>query len=220
MQSSIQHKINGNTFWLSPERCIYWEEQKALILSDLHFGKTGHFRKAGIGVPQSVFKEDLQRLFAQVQFYKPQQLIIVGDMFHSKENKEMELFKRWRNDIPQTAIHLVKGNHDILDNNFYNDAAIGISPGCLQVGAFGFIHDPSAICNEPETADYYFTGHIHPGIHISSGSRQSLSFPCYYFGGQYAILPAYSKFTGYVIIKPKRQDAVYAVVNKSLVQVQ
>jgi hypothetical protein len=34
-------------FWLSPERVIYWEDEKALILSDSHFGKTGHFRKSG-----------------------------------------------------------------------------------------------------------------------------------------------------------------------------
>ena len=220
MQSSIPHKINGNTFWLSPERCIYWEEQKSLILSDLHFGKTGHFRKAGIGVPQSVFKEDLQRLFAQVQFYKPQQLIIVGDMFHSKENKEMELFMRWRNDLPETKFLLIMGNHDILHNSFYKEASIEIISDCLQTNGFGFIHDPSAICIEPENASYYFTGHLHPGVTLRSGSRQSMSFPCYYFGEQYAILPAYSKFTGYVNIKPKRGDAVYAIVNQSLVKVK
>ena len=30
---------------------MFWEEEKALIVSDLHFGKTGHFRKSGIAVP-------------------------------------------------------------------------------------------------------------------------------------------------------------------------
>ncbi len=220
MQQATPHKIKDNTFWLTPERCIYWEEQQVLILSDLHFGKTGHFRKAGIGVPQSVFKEDLQRLFTLIQFYKPTQLIIVGDMFHSVANKEMELFTRWRNDLPATRFQLIKGNHDILNNNFYTAAGIEIMDGCLQTHGFGFIHDPSAICNEPANNDYFFTGHIHPGVRINSGSRQTLSFPCYYFGKEFAILPAYSKFSGYVPVKPKRGDTVYAIVNQSLVKLK
>ncbi|HRH49702.1 MAG TPA: ligase-associated DNA damage response endonuclease PdeM [Panacibacter sp.] len=220
MQPSLRHIIHNNTFWLSSERCIYWEEQQALILSDLHFGKTGHFRKSGIAVPQSVFKEDLQRLFAMVQFYNTRQLIIVGDMFHSHENKEMELFTKWRNDLGGLNIHLIKGNHDILNNSFYSQAGIDLSDCHLQVGNIGFVHDPAAITSELPAADYYFTGHMHPGISMYCGSRQTLSFPCYYFGARYAVLPAYSKFAGFVNIKPKARDNVYAIVNQSLVQVQ
>src|ERR1700704_3572865 len=122
MTVSIPYILNENTFWLSPERCIFWEEEKALIISDLHFGKTGHFRKSGIPVPQSVYKEDLQRLVAQIQYFQPQQLIIVGDLFHSEINKELEFFKRWRINFPQLKVQLIKGNHDILNNSWYQDA--------------------------------------------------------------------------------------------------
>src|ERR1043166_9426044 len=99
MHAPLKHIIHNNTFWLSPERVLFWEEEKALIVSDLHFGKTGHFRKSGIGVPQLVFKEDLQRLLFQIQFFRAQQLIVVGDLFHSIAYKELELFSRWRNDF-------------------------------------------------------------------------------------------------------------------------
>src|ERR1700712_5302648 len=114
------------TLWLSPERCIFWEEEKALILSDLHLGKTGHFRKSGIGVPQNLFKEDLQRLFSQVQFFKPTQLLIVGDMFHSHANKEVDMFLKWRNDLSQLHIRLIRGNHDILAKKMYAGANIEV----------------------------------------------------------------------------------------------
>jgi metallophosphoesterase superfamily enzyme len=50
--------LKQQTLWLSPERCLFWEEDKSLIISDIHLGKSGHFRKAGIGIPQAVFKED------------------------------------------------------------------------------------------------------------------------------------------------------------------
>jgi hypothetical protein len=56
----------GQQIWLSPERCIYWEEQQTLVLSDMHIGKSAHFRKAGIAIPQQVFQEDLHGFFQQV----------------------------------------------------------------------------------------------------------------------------------------------------------
>src|ERR1051325_5912256 len=109
MQAPVLYKLNQQNLWLSAQRMVFWEEEKALIVSDLHFGKTGHFRKSGIPVPQSVYKEDLQRLVSQLQYFQPRQLIVVGDMFHSHANKELELFKKWRHDFPHLVIRLVKG---------------------------------------------------------------------------------------------------------------
>ncbi|MBK7884096.1 MAG: hypothetical protein IPJ81_10085 [Chitinophagaceae bacterium] len=99
MEQFIKHKIHNHTFILSGNRCIFWEEKKSLILSDLHLGKTGHFRKNGIAVPQNIYKDDMHRLVDAIQFFKPGNLIIVGDMFHSRENNEMGLFLKWRNDL-------------------------------------------------------------------------------------------------------------------------
>ena len=220
MEASIPHTIHHNTFWLSSERCIFWEEKKALIIADLHLGKTGHFRKAGIAVPQAVFKEDLHRLFALIQHYRPEQLIVVGDMFHSKANKEIDFFFRWRADLSYLQIHLIKGNHDILQEDWYEKACIKITTQQSVIDKFCFVHDINEIKPEELQESYFFSGHIHPGINVKSRSRQSLSFPCYYFSQQYAVLPAFSKFTGFVTIKPKRSDTIYAIVNQSLVQLQ
>ena len=99
MTLPVLYIIQNNHFWLSPQRCVFWEEEQALILSDLHFGKTGHFRKHGIAVPQTVFQEDMQRLVEQIAYFKPKQIIAVGDLFHSRANKEMDLFIKWRNDF-------------------------------------------------------------------------------------------------------------------------
>ena len=195
MTVSIPYILNKNTFWLSPERCIFWEEEKALVISDLHFGKTGHFRKSGIPVPQHVYKEDLQRLFNQVQFFKPQKLIVVGDLFHSDANKELELFKKWRLDLPGLDIQLVKGNHDILIADWYTQAEINVITENLVVKNFCFRHDFSSSASD-QLSYYTFSGHIHPGIRLNGLARQSLRFPCFYFTESYCILPAFSRFTG------------------------
>jgi len=212
LQASERFIIYQQTLWLSADRCIYWEEQKSLIISDLHFGKTGHFRKSGIAVPQNVYKEDMQRLVNQLQFYKPQQLIVVGDLFHSVANKELDFFKKWRNDFSHLHIQLVKGNHDILKNEWYSEANITVSDNHLHVANFCFVHDISDACTPSPQISYYFSGHIHPCVLLKGLAKQSLSLPCYYFGDNFAVLPAFSKFTGGASIEPKSSDNVFAII--------
>ena len=99
MHVPVLHRIHDQQLWLCAQRAIFWAEEKALIISDVHFGKTGHFRKSGIAVPQAVYKEDLQRLVHLLHYFKPRQLIVVGDFFHSSANSELDLFKKWREDF-------------------------------------------------------------------------------------------------------------------------
>lgn len=254
MAVPVSHTIHDNTFWLLAQRAVYWEQQKTIILADLHLGKTGHFRKEGIAVPQAVFKEDLHRLFDIIQQYKPERLIIAGDMFHSKMNKEVDLFTRWRRDISQLPIHLVKGNHDILHNDHYTHADISVTDCSMFIDKFCFVHDmndveegkvsaipaakkESAATEKPvktkrqKTADcapidnkeseyYYISGHIHPGVVLRTGTRQSICLPCYYFGSTYAVLPAFSAFTGTYPVSPKKNDNVFAILKGGVIKVK
>jgi uncharacterized protein len=217
MQAPVSYKLLKQQLWLSAHRCVFWEEEKALIVSDLHFGKTGHFRKAGIAVPQAVYKEDLQRLVHLIQYFQPRQLIVVGDLFHSHQNKELELFQRWRHDFPDLHIHLVKGNHDILHENWYRQCAIHVAEEELHMGCFRFRHDLEEAA--PNSA-YFFSGHIHPGVRIRGAAKQSLSFPCFYFAKAFCVLPAFSRFTGIALVQPDYEEAVFAIVNDNIVQLQ
>lgn len=222
MQVPVAHKLFQHRFWLSPDRCVFWEEEKALIVSDLHFGKSGHFRKHGIPVPQTVYKNDLQRLVTQLQYFQPAQLIVVGDLFHSHQNKELELFKRWRHDLGGLPIRLVRGNHDILHEQWYREAGIEVIDQALSINNhFHFIHDllPEQMNSTPGK-DYYFSGHLHPGISISGKGRQSLSFPCFYFTRTFCVLPAFGQFTGLAMIRPAADENVFAIVNKQIIQLQ
>jgi DNA ligase-associated metallophosphoesterase len=215
MSTSFHHRLYEQNCWLSPDRTIFWEEERALIVSDLHFGKTGHFRKEGIPMPQGVYKEDLQRLVTQLQYFQPTQLVVVGDMFHSRANKELELFKKWRHDFPHLIIRLIKGNHDILHDDWYKEAGLLVEEETLSMGKFIFRHD---VAGYDQPADsYLFSGHLHPGIRFRGGGRQALHFPCFYFTPSYCILPAFSRFTGLAMIEPNEGDNVFAIVNKSIV---
>ena len=163
MQSPLLHSLHGQTLWLSGERCIFWEEKSALIVSDCHFGKTGHFRKSGIAVPQNVYKEDLQRLVTLLNFFKPQQLIVVGDFFHSRANLELDWFRKWRNEFPILRIILVKGNHDILAKSWYAETGIELVDDRLQIGSFVFSHETC----QKEKNEFVFCGHVHPAMALA-----------------------------------------------------
>ena len=216
MQAPILHTIQHQHLWLTAQRSIFWEEQKALIVSDLHFGKTGHFRKSGIPVPQAVYKEDLQRLVTLLNYFNPSTLIVVGDFFHSHANTELDWFKRWREDLSHLQIILVRGNHDILKDNWYKEAGIELIEKELLIHPFLFTHDK---CMDREDV-YTFCGHIHPGIYLSGLGRQGLRLPCFYFAKDHCILPAFSRFTGTALIDPARNENVFAIVEDKLVQMQ
>ncbi|OQP62115.1 metallophosphoesterase [Niastella vici] len=218
MQAPVSYKLLTQQLWLSAHRYIFWEEEKALIVSDLHFGKTGHFRKSGIAVPQAVYKEDLQRLVHGIQYFQPRQLMVVGDLFHSHQNKELELFQRWRHDFPGLHIHLIKGNHDILHDSWYQQCGIHVTEDELQLGCFRFRHDLDEVTARDDA--YFFSGHIHPGVRIKGAAKQSLSFPCFYFAKAFCVLPAFSRFTGIALVQPDYEENVFAIVNDHIVQLQ
>jgi metallophosphoesterase superfamily enzyme len=67
---------------------------------------------------------------------------------------------------------------------------------------------------------YTFSGHIHPGIKIRGAGKQSLYFPCFYFGETYAVLPAFSRFTGLTRMEIKPRDKIFAIVENKIIKIQ
>ena len=140
-------------------------------------------------------------------------------MFHSHANKEIDFFLKWRTDLPGLEIILIKGNHDILKKEWYEKADIEVIEKKMRIQNFCFTHDMKDLCETDEEEDVFtFSGHIHPGIRISGAGRQSLCLPCFYFGKEYAVLPAFSLFTGLAKISPKKGDHVFALIENTVVK--
>jgi DNA ligase-associated metallophosphoesterase len=209
----MQIEITGHHFVLLPQRAIFWQEEQALILSDLHIGKGMHFRKGGIPVPNEVFGDDLLTLNNLIQKFSPRSLIIVGDMFHSHYNVEITLFDLWRVQYPQLEIHLVKGNHDILPESKFKELGLTVHE-LLETDSFIFSHERCEASGK-----FCFSGHIHPGVLLEGLARQSLRLPCFHFGPDFCTLPAFSKFTGLYLIQPEANDKVFAVVDDEVMAV-
>lgn len=206
---------SGENLTLNKDRAIFWASKKMLIISDLHIGKAAHFRKSGIQVPNTIGETDLDKLDKLILLYAPEIVLVTGDMFHHQMNSEVDTFKGWRAKYPTIRLLLIKGNHDLLKPEDYKGLNIEVYEKELLCFPFRFIHD------QPKEFDEYYniTGHIHPGITIYGKARQKLSFPCFYFGKTYAILPAFSVFTGLSKIKSEEGDQFYAITPEKVIVV-
>ena len=200
---------------LSKEKAIYWAAKSMLIISDLHIGKSAHFRKHGLQVPDAVGHTDLLRLSGLMEEFGPDTLLVTGDMFHNKINSDAHAFMEWRRSYPSLKVVLIKGNHDALSNADYEALEIEVHQRELLCFPFRFIHD------KPKEFDEYYniSGHIHPGVILYGKARQQLKFPCFYFSETCAVLPAFSVFTGLFLIKKEAGDRFYAVTPDKVLQV-
>ncbi len=199
---------------LSSSKAIYWKNAGSLLLSDIHLGKAGHFRKAGIPVPSRIHHGDLHRMDALIARYTPQQLLLLGDLFHSDKNNEWDDFRQWRKSYPALKISLVLGNHDVLARQHYLELDLEVTEK-LTMEPFTFTHHPEA-----SLYSYNLAGHIHPGVHLSGRSRQSIKLPCFYFGKTNGLLPAFGNFTGHVAIPTFQEDKIFAITPKAIMTIQ
>ena len=95
-------------------------------------------------------------------------------MFHSHANKEIDFFLKWRNDIPGINFHLIKGNHDILSDKFYEEANIKIEKKKLSIKNFCFTHDITSIDEDDEKVIYFFRAY--PPGHKSEWKWQAIFY--------------------------------------------
>lgn len=201
---------------LLPEKAIFWEEEKTLIIADIHLGKVGHFRKAGIGIPKEMEQTDLALISDLIYEYKPSKLIFLGDLFHSDMNNDWEWLVMWRSLFKKIPIILVLGNHDILNDRFY-EALNFECHDTLEIGPFLFSHEPFKPKLLTDMDSYVICGHIHPGVTLKGGGRQILTLPCFHFGEKQAILPAFGKFTGKVCVKNEKGDKVFGITKSKVI---
>lgn len=204
-------QVNGNTLQLLAEKAIFWVEESALVLSDVHIGKSAHFRKNGIAIPSMANKNNHWRLVEVIEKTSPEKLIFLGDLSHSSENQEWEDFVDFMNQFPHIQKILVKGNHDILSEKRYKDCGIEVIDSWRKNG-LRWEHEYV----EDNGEEYQISGHIHPGIRLKGPAKQSLVLPCYYFSKKQGVMPAFGEFTGLAIIKPKKNDRVWVIADDRL----
>lgn len=203
--------LRGEQLLLLPERALWWPAQGSLILSDLHWGKSAHFRKHGIPMPGATQQQDAIRLAQIVRRFRAERLIIAGDLIHSRHNSEVDSFAHWRKAHLALHIDFIPGNHDILAPDFYEQLDLCIAEEGLALGPFLITHDDIA-----RPGPYLIHGHLHPGMSVAGAGR----FPVFAIGERALVLPAFGRFTGCKSIAAADYRQVFLVGEGKVLQLK
>ena len=216
MSGVVSFEYLSQSLLLLPQKAIFWKNNKTLVVADVHLGKVGHFRKAGIAIPKALEQEDLAVLSDLIAEYQPGRIIFLGDFFHSDMNKDWDWIMLWRDLYKEIEMVLVRGNHDIIHDKFYQQLNFKLVV-TLAEGPFLFTHAPLEQEHLDLASNYVISGHIHPGVKLRGKGRQSIALPCYSFGKKQAILPSFGKFTGKYCIKHNEEDRIYGIVQNKVI---
>lgn len=203
--------VAGARLELLPERALWWPAAGALIVSDIHWGKSAHFRKHGLAMPAGIQTADGQRLADLVRQTRTERLIIAGDFFHSRMNQEVDDFTHWRAQHQELHIDFIPGNHDILPPEMYQQWQLQLHPHGLESAPFFIAHDAA---RKPGFMTIH--GHIHPGIRLGKGRP----LPCFCFAAHSIILPAFGSFTGCKLVAPQDYEQLFVVGEGKVLRVK
>ncbi|MGD1856758.1 MAG: ligase-associated DNA damage response endonuclease PdeM [Leptolyngbyaceae cyanobacterium] len=176
------------------DRAAYVPAYSALLLSDVHLGKAETFQMAGIPVAQQVNEETLARLRSHCAQVQPQQIFVLGDLFHSRQGMVSEVEAAWSKFLEDAdaRVTLIVGNHDRAALGPVFDMDYSTDP--IPLGKLLLSHEPETIDTQ---GHLNICGHIHPVVQLKS-AIDSLRLPCFYHEhpSQRLTLPSFGSFTG------------------------
>lgn len=209
--------VAGETLTLLADRAAFWDRMGTLLVADPHFGKAASFRAAGVFVPEQTTDAALARLDRLIEATSAARIVFLGDFLHAKEGRHphtLDALNAWRRAHAGVAMTLVRGNHDARAGDPPRELDIACVTAPLLEGPFAFVHHPT-----PVKDHYAIAGHLHPGAVVGGRGRHTLFLPCFWFGAEVAVLPAFGEFTGLAEISAAATDRVYLVGGDEVVQV-
>ncbi len=169
---------------LDARLALYHRTERWLAVADVHFGYELSQRAAGALFPLWGMDTVEARLFALLDDYHPERLIIAGDFVHDRTAREpaLALLARLRT---RGEVVLVAGNHD------RRAFAVEEMQATWVTKRFCFQHGDQA--PPPEAAGRRLViGHHHPAGTLSDGAGLSLKLPAFVETPTQWVLPAFS----------------------------
>ena len=168
----------------------------ALLVADLHLGKSASFRAGGVPVPEGLDATTLSMLATSVQETNAAHVLLLGDLIHNRDSMTstlVSLFADWRNEKSKVKFTLVRGNHDRHVAAFPADWTL-TETNALELGPFQLVHEvPASPLAGGDT--FRFGGHWHPVVRVGSGADR-MRLPCFVVSDRHVTLPAFGPFKG------------------------
>lgn len=186
-----------NNIYFTKYGAAYFEDIRAVAISDIHMGYEDVLAKNGIFLPRVQSKIIYETIEKIIDRYNPEKLIINGDLKHEFSHNTpqewsdvLELLSRISR---RTKPIVVKGNHD----NFIANIATKLNLEVLDIyidGRYTFHHGHKKF----EWSDKAVIGNEHPAIGLRDSVDSVIKLPCFlYFRKEgLIVLPALSIYAG------------------------
>ena len=191
--------VSGVTFAADLSGALYWEEQRLLVVSDLHLEKGSSYAGRGVLLPPYDTIATLGRLAAAISRHDPRIVIALGDSFHDRTaHGRLTVDNREAVAALQTGRDWIwiSGNHDpALPRDLGGTVADDVA-----IGPITFRHEPTGAHGE-------IAGHLHPKARVTARGR-SMERRCFASDGMRAVMPAFGAYAGGLSIR----DAAFAKI--------
>ena len=195
----------GSELELLPQRALWQADTGLLLVADLHLGKAESFQASGIPLPSDGDLSNLNALLELATQLRPQRVVVLGDLIHSRFGLTAELREKIRA-LPELLgcpLELIGGNHD--QGSWFE--GLQAKPAC-RYGPLWLSHEP---CTPADPALLNVAGHVHPVAVLGHGSDR-LRLPCFalHKPQQQLLLPAFGSLTGGYAVSADHQRWVIA----------
>lgn len=167
---------------------LWWGEQRLLVVSDLHLGKTERIlRRGGPSLPPYETRDTLIRLENDLNATNAATVVCLGDSFDDVEAARTlpEADRLWINRLQAGRRWVwIEGNHD---------------PGPIDLGGTHLAELPLPPLTFRHIAESgksgEISGHYHPKVRVQTRLR-SITRPAFLIDSDRVIMPAYGTYTG------------------------
>jgi uncharacterized protein len=191
--------IVGITLVADLSGALFWEDERLLVVSDLHLEKGSSFATRGVLLPPYDTVATLSRLAAVIARHDPRMVIALGDSFHDRTAHQR------LSGPDRDAIAALQARRDWIWISGNHDPALpsdlgGIVASEVAIGRIAFRHEPTGASGE-------IAGHLHPKARVATRGR-SMERRCFACDGERAVMPAFGAYTGGLSIR----DAAFAKI--------
>ncbi len=151
-----------------PAAIVKTKETKTLLIADPHIGWEIELQQKGIHVPSQTPKI-LSKLTAILSKYKPQRLVIVGDVKNTVISSELgewhdipDFFAKLQSCVPRIAV--IRGNHDANIEPLLPDSVELLPATGSVIGDVGVFHGHKWPSPELLGCKTLVMGHLHPVV--------------------------------------------------------
>jgi DNA ligase-associated metallophosphoesterase len=194
-------RVGAVEFLADLSGALFWEQERLLVVSDLHLEKGSSFAMRGVLLPPYDTVATLSRLAAVIAHYNPRTVIALGDSFHDPDAHQ-------RLAAPdRDALSALQAGRDWIWISGNHDPALpadlgGVVATEVALGGIVFRHEPTGEFGE-------IAGHLHPKARVSTRGR-SMERRCFASDGERAVMPAFGAYAGGLSIRDRAFARIFS----------